>query len=333
MAAPPKPKHAPEPHFKLDRMQKPTGALPPWPRPGSRGPFRVGGAVSTHTWGTVATGWGVGDVWDLIAWNFGTPANPEPTPRQVNWFMHHFIGCWRATPDGKNFRFIEADPGWVYIPPLGWSRKVPGLPFHTTVALTISKLVPDYPVLSFAPYTVEGRDLFHVRKALHDGLLSVAVDAGLSSDAEYNVDENILRFRSTSTTSFTARLNIVHEATHAVLDRKYSSLDMRRWENELIAYTAEALWARAADNAEAKKLLDTPGISRSVKAAQVLAHYMHASPAATKRVKDFDDLMPDFRDPTKTVNPVRDLKRAIRRDLVENGDDPDALMIMNGWTR
>jgi hypothetical protein len=333
MAAPPTPRHAPEPHFKLDRMQKPAGPMPPWPRPGSRTPIRVANPAVAHTWGTVATGAGVPDVWDLIAWNFGTPGNPEPTPREVNWYMHHFIGCWRATADGKNFRFIEADPGWVHIPPLGWSRKVPGLPFHTTVALTISKLVPDYPVLNFAPYTVEARDLAHVRFALNEGLIGVEVKPGLSALAEYDIDDNVLLFRNTSTSSFTARLNIVHEATHAVLDRKFSGLDMKRWENELIAYTAEALWAWAVDPTAARALLDSSDASDSTKAAVVLAHYLRGTTATKKKVKEFDRMVEDFRDTSRSLNPVRNLKRAIRIDLIAHGQDPDDLLLMNGWVR
>lgn len=330
MIMPPKPRHAPEPHFKLDRMQKPTGPMPPWPRSGTRRSVRVGGA---DTWGTMATGWAVGDVWDLISWNFGTTTKEEPTPREVNWYMHHFIGCWRATADGKNFRFIDADPGFIQIPPLGWSRKVPGLPFHTMVALTISKIVPNYPVLSFAPFSVEPRDLFHVRQALHDGLLSAKVEPGLSASAKYDLADNIFLFRNSSTTSFESRLNIVHEATHAVLDRKFAGFDMRRWQNEFIAYTAEALWTWNTDPAAAKALLDKPDISDSVKAAIVLGHYLRGGVSTRKVVRDFDKEVPDFRDPSKTLNAVAELKRGIRRDLLGNGDDPAERVLMSGWLR
>lgn len=330
MSMPPKPRHAPEPHFKLDRMQKPTGPMPPWPRPGTRRTVRVGGA---DTWGSIATGWAVGDVWDLISWNFGTATKEEPTPREVNWFMHHFIGCWRATSDGKNFRFIEADPGFIHIPPLGWSRNVPGLPFHTMVALAISKIVPNYPVLSFAPFAVEPRDLFHVRRALHDGLLGAQVDPALADPAQYNPDDNILFFRNGGTGSFDSRLNIVHETTHAVLDRRFAGFEMRRWQNEFIAYTAEALWAWNNDASAARMLLDRTDVSDSAKAAIVLGHYLRGGISTKKVVSDFDKDVADFRDTSRTLNPVAELKRAIRRDMLGNGDDPAEKLLMSGWLR
>lgn len=327
MAAPPTPKHKPEPHFKPDRMQKPTGALPVWPRPGTRGRKHVGGA---DTWGNVALAWGVPDVWDLIAWNFGTPATPEPTPRQVNWYMHHYIGCWRATADGKNFRFIEADPGWIQFPPFGWSRKVPGLPFHTTVALSLRRLVPAYPFLDFMGFKVKPIDVHHVAAALHDGRLGAKVDTGLASLAEYNDDT--LVFSTPSISSFDAKLTIVHEITHAIIDRKYAGLGMRRWEGEVIAYTTEALWARATDNAEAEAMLARADVSGSSKAALVLARYMRAAGSGPLRVKDFDTTLPDYRQAGRTLNPVRELRKAIWKDIVLLGDgDPRDLMLLDGW--
>jgi hypothetical protein len=253
MAAAPKPKRPPEGHFKLNRMHNPPKPRPPWPRPGSRDRHRV---ISGQDWAMVANAWGVTEVWDLISWNFGTPGHEKPTPRQVNWYMHHCIGCWRATTDGKNFRFIKADPGWLYIPPIGWSRGMPGLPFHTRVAQALSGLVARYPHFSFAPYTLKPLALQLVRGALNDGRLSARVDSGLKNEvAVYDSGKDEFVFRNDSTASFDARITIAHEATHAALDRKYAGLDLWRWEYEMIAYTAEALWARATDDAAAEAMV------------------------------------------------------------------------------
>jgi hypothetical protein len=330
MAGDPKPKHAPEGHFKLDRMKEPPRPRPPWPPPGSRGPHKVSGA---QDWAMVANAWGVGDVMDLISWNFGTKTNRDPTPRQVNWYLHHYVGCWRVTADGKNFRFIEADPGWVYIPPIGWSRKGPSLPFHTSLAMSVNRLVPLYRQLSYGFYTVEAMDMYLVQQALHNGLLRAEVNSSTPHAGEYISGSNKFIFPSASIATFDEKMTIAHEATHAAMDRKYSGRGVRRWQNEVMACAAEALWAIAYNPKKAKGLLSRSDATRSTKAAVVLAHYMHANPAPRKTIESYDALIPDFRDMTKTVNPARELMQAVRLDIREIHMDPDTLMPMDGWTK
>ncbi len=66
-----------------------------WPPPGNRGPYRVGRDPSIN-WKILAWSWGLTDVWDLIWFQFVTD-----DPREVNWYMHYYLGCWKSN-DGKN---------------------------------------------------------------------------------------------------------------------------------------------------------------------------------------------------------------------------------------
>ena len=63
------------------------------------------------SWASIASAHGI-DPWDLIEANFKTRSAPE-----VNWYLHHRVGCKVPTPDGKNWKFSSsARPGKIYIP-------------------------------------------------------------------------------------------------------------------------------------------------------------------------------------------------------------------------
>ena len=59
---------------------------------------------------------------DLCYFNFKTRV-----PREINWYLHHKVGCRSVTRDGKNYMFSDHDrsnkkaatPGIVYLPPVG----------------------------------------------------------------------------------------------------------------------------------------------------------------------------------------------------------------------
>src|SRR3954463_9423539 len=52
---------------------------------------------------------------DLCFFNFRTRQ-----PAEINWYLHHKVGCRRTTRDGKNYMFSVADqPGVVYLPKVG----------------------------------------------------------------------------------------------------------------------------------------------------------------------------------------------------------------------
>lgn len=65
-----------------------------------------------ESWYTLADRYGV-PVRDIISFNFATLVSAE-----VNWYLHHYVGCKRITPDGNNWMFSDAaKPGFIQIPP------------------------------------------------------------------------------------------------------------------------------------------------------------------------------------------------------------------------
>lgn len=64
-----------------------------------------------ETWETIARAHGLKSS-DLIFANFGTHDCLE-----INWYLHHYVGCPLPTGDGKNWRFSShANPGIIHIP-------------------------------------------------------------------------------------------------------------------------------------------------------------------------------------------------------------------------
>jgi hypothetical protein len=61
-------------------------------------------------WWKLASLDGWADPWDLIEYNFGTR-----DPKEVNFYLRHFVGCTHATADGKNHVFTDnLRPGYIY---------------------------------------------------------------------------------------------------------------------------------------------------------------------------------------------------------------------------
>jgi len=64
-----------------------------------------------ETWETIARDHGL-DPSDLVLFNFGTRDS-----REINWYLHNYVGCRLPTHDGHNWRFSShANPGIIYIP-------------------------------------------------------------------------------------------------------------------------------------------------------------------------------------------------------------------------
>jgi hypothetical protein len=64
-----------------------------------------------ETWETIARAHGLKSS-DLVFANFGTHNCEE-----INWYLHHYVGCTLPTHDGKNWRFSSlANPGIIHIP-------------------------------------------------------------------------------------------------------------------------------------------------------------------------------------------------------------------------
>ncbi|MET1412300.1 hypothetical protein ABVF61_08550 [Roseibium sp. HPY-6] len=88
-----------------------------WPPAGARD-FTF--ATAGKDFASIAKSFDIPNVWDLIIFNFQTES-----PREVNWYLHHAVGCWQST-DGMNFSFDDATTadfgmGKIYIPPERWA--------------------------------------------------------------------------------------------------------------------------------------------------------------------------------------------------------------------
>ncbi|WP_299472438.1 hypothetical protein [uncultured Roseibium sp.] len=116
MASLPGPYHKPSfsPKWRKPSVVK---MIKDWPPVGARG-FDF--ATAGNNFSTIAKAHHIPNVWDLIIFNFQTEA-----PREVNWYLHHAVGCWQSS-DGMNFSFDDATTadfgmGKIYIPPEGWT--------------------------------------------------------------------------------------------------------------------------------------------------------------------------------------------------------------------
>jgi hypothetical protein len=75
-------------------------------------PYRPRDKPDQEDWASVARKFDV-DVKELIFFNFFTT-----DPDEVNWYLHHHVGCDKPSPSGNNWMFSNsATPGIIYIPP------------------------------------------------------------------------------------------------------------------------------------------------------------------------------------------------------------------------
>lgn len=92
----------------------------PLSNPGYIRPAGIEYKVKTNdTWESVANANGISAT-ALVHFNCGTTNSAE-----VNWYLHHKVGCTKPTHDGKNWMFSsDASPGVIHIPPKAWKRPV-----------------------------------------------------------------------------------------------------------------------------------------------------------------------------------------------------------------
>lgn len=299
----PTPKHKPD----FPALMTPSPALAAWPPSGYRGFYQVGSMPGT-SWKIAAWSWGIPDVWDLIWFNFRTDE-----PRRVNWYMHHYIGCWKSN-DGKNFSFKDADPGFIYIPPLNWKRPQ-RMPLGSRVAEALSRLVPYFPpYVIYYTVHVSRTDLLHIIQGIRSGRIAVRHDPTLKGAvAEYHRDGDLteLILSSTSLTNLENRRTFIHEAVHAILDMKHYTL--LRWQNEFIAYAIEAQFTFSKAPSHARRLLDKKdSINQIHAAALILASFTDADLKKGKayiRLQDYNRLL--AADAETWINPFVGLKSAL----------------------
>ncbi len=96
----------------LMREPRPLPSAMDYVPPNSK-PLKVGG---NDSWWSIADRPDVASsgmsAMDICFFNFRTRDG-----REINWYLHHKVGCRRATQDGKNYRFSAADtPGIIHVP-------------------------------------------------------------------------------------------------------------------------------------------------------------------------------------------------------------------------
>jgi hypothetical protein len=218
----PKPKYKPT----FVPLMTPSPALDGiWPPPRHRGPYRVGHDPSIN-WQLLAWSWGV-EVWDLIWFNFDTDE-----PREVNWYMHHYVGCWQSN-DGKNFSFRDADPGIVYMPPLGYKSPA------TKTADMLSANSAHFPYVAYKHIHIDRTYLLAVIRHIRSRRIKVRIVKLRKDELAAHGDDTFWLNFDAPPRGTNMHLTLLHEATHAILDLQKAAF--HRWEHELIAYLAEAL--------------------------------------------------------------------------------------------
>jgi hypothetical protein len=279
-----------------------TGTLAPWPPASYRREYRVRAGES---WQSVASGFLIPDVWDLIYFNFLTE-----NPREVNWYMWRYLGCQRAASDGLNFSFAEASPGVLYIPPFGWKRSHDLLPFQTRIADEINRCGPHFPEVWYNGTHISRVDMYAISQLIREHRITVVHDFTIPDQAQYDTDSNTLIVHTPVFGALWFQSLLVHEVTHAILDMKKQK-HLYRWENEMIAFATQAQFGYSADIYwaidQARRL---PALYA---AAFVFGWYTNSNGKRVKTLLEHDREEESFLEPGKTINPFRELKSELKQ--------------------
>jgi hypothetical protein len=290
----------PEPKRPMNFVahMKPAPALAEWPPTGFRHAYPVGVKPGAN-WQTTASGFGVPDVWDLIWFNFQTT-----DPREVNFYLYRYVGCWQSN-DAKNFSFMGAEPGVIYIPPFGWKRPTPD-PLMTRFLSMLSGTVSRFPYITYRNVHVSRLSFETVGLAVRNGRIGIGYDPDRldreGAGAMYLNYLNKFIFRDPFIDTMKNRLHVVHEATHAALDM-YPGHGLEVLDNEFLAYLSGAISLRTLGyKAAGTPLFDT--------ATQLAALVIEASRTKSSvRVEDYDLAVETG---GMVLNPVLRLREAIR---------------------
>jgi hypothetical protein len=121
-------------------------------------PKYVAGASPALSWTSIASEFGLKDVWkDLIEFNFPNVKQEKSFDdkcRAVNWMLETRVGCTKSN-DGKNYSFEGASPGLIYVPkrtsPQGPKPKPPS-PDYSLLSLFL--LTDSQAARQLAPATI-----------------------------------------------------------------------------------------------------------------------------------------------------------------------------------
>lgn len=290
--------------------------IPAWP---------PAGAVESR-WATKGNFWelsrsvGRENPWDLIIFNFQTQ-----DPLEVNWYLHHAVGCWNLTSSG-NFKFEKSvtkdgKGGIIYIPPPHWRPPsyfskgsgagtfVSGIQ-HSAVAM-LRGLSGRMPTVSHGETTMLPRDYATVADLIERQEVALDVNPDLGGRGGYHDWEKriVLRYiprignaRHVGTLANEA----VHVATH------YYEIANNRLKNEYVSTVVGSIAIGVSSERILERLIDPDRYKywRYYYAGWVWLNYL--KPSGVWRL-DLDYLDQEFEHPflSKPVNAFSALKESM----------------------
>lgn len=240
-------------------------------------------------WASAAVSRSIFDPLDLIYFNFGTTDF-----KKVNWYLWHYVGCINSD-DGKNFTFAGADPGIIYFPQFGYTRKMPGI---TTVERTALERLRDalrwYPDFWHRKVHFRPRDLEILIQKIEDNKVDVIWDTRIKARGQWRFKESAIYLKS-ATNSYDPEYvaTLLHESTHALLDiltARYPKVrDYRNVHDEISAFFAAAYWSGNYHGVDSIKYdIYNEEVSGPWAAALYLAYLAITQGSASPALESFD---------------------------------------------
>ena len=225
------------PNAQAVLMDTPSGRAP-WPPKDTWKSLDV--SKDGWDWASAAISFGIFDPLDLIHFNFLTT-----NPREVNWYLWKYVGCVNSD-DGKNFTFAGADPGVIFLPQHGYTRKTPGITAVEQKAIAaLRKVVPYYPDFWHKGVHLRPKDLEILIHKVATNKVDVIWDTSIKHAGIWRFKDSAIYLDGTDF-NIDDLGTLVHEATHALVDvvtashpavKHYKYID-----TEFAAYFAEAWW-------------------------------------------------------------------------------------------
>ncbi|PQO42046.1 hypothetical protein [Blastopirellula marina] len=182
------------------------------------------------------------DPWDLIVYNFQTRDCNE-----VNWCLHHLLGCRRTTQNGRNYEFGTpcTQKQYLYIPNPAWQppssadddawelvRSV----LNTATVKGLYASVGEFG-LSISPH-----DFSRICDLINTKRIAVRFDRHHPHAAEYVSASDTIILSELTRTAIN-RSMIVHEAVHASFDdRRSQGVYARVIQEECFCYIVQMLY-------------------------------------------------------------------------------------------
>lgn len=220
------------------KLKKPA-TDPVWPPKFSTKKVEV---TAADDWWILAAMNGRSDPWDLIVYNFQTRDCNE-----VNWCLHHLLGCRRTTKDGRNYEFGApcTQKQHIYIPNPAW--KPPTTEDEDAWYLVSSVLNSgtvkgmNASVGEFG-LSISGYDFSRIGYLVNTKRIAVRLDLSHPHAAEYVPDSDTMIISTLDRTAVD-RSMIVHEAVHASFDyRRSQGVYTRVIQEECFCYIVQMLY-------------------------------------------------------------------------------------------